>query len=529
MNLNILYIFPFDFYGLANNSFLTVFNRISNYLHSKSPIKKYKISEQYLDLRYENLPEYNPKNITIYRRELEKKLSDLYSIFPYKIIAISCYSSFSYLNSVEVASMIKSKINSKCIIIVGGPHATIRPIDFEFKSIPKYIGQFYELKSTPFDFLIKEEGEIPFYKFIRNYIHKYPRRDKTYSNKLHILGPELLEDLEDLPLIDLGLFKNYKDVLNRPDSNLNIDFSRGCPFKCKYCPNSAAYINCYKIVRVKTVKKCIEELQKIRDFCNVKHVFINDMILIPKKSKKQEFFEEITHMNKEDGDFPFKIEVEERIDLCSQYDLSKYKKAQIIPQFGLESASRTLLARIGKVLGKNNAIINKGVKNYLQKAEELIIEAHRIEFPINFFYVIGLPGTDQQTIRESQNFFLEKRYNGNSLIEKYKVNLRFAIYHNYFGTYLYDNAKDLYGTKMLIKDWWKLFTKDQIYYSQLVQPSKDLSFLTLLEKYMIFLKQVFQKQIKLNNSFYSIYKYKFFKDWMGKLRSIYNKEVEKNS
>jgi radical SAM superfamily enzyme YgiQ (UPF0313 family) len=530
MALNILYLFPNDFYGLANNSFLTVFNRISNYLHSKPTIEKRRIEEEYLDLRHEKLPSYLPENINKYRKEAEKILLEVYSNFPFHIVAISCYSSYSYLNSVEIASMIKSSISSEIIIVVGGPHATIRPRDFNLKGIPEYIQQHYSLENTPFDFLIKEEGEVPFYKLIRRYFFTIPHQSHyfhSHSNQCKLLGPELLEDLNNIPVIDLELFRRYKDELNRDKTNLNMEFSRGCPFRCNYCPNSADYINCYKKVRTKSIDICLKELQAIREceWVKIKHLFINDMIFLSKKPLKTRFLEELLEFNRTQGDFPFRIEVEERVDLCSEKDLINYKNVNIIPQFGLETASKTLLTRIGKVLGRNNEIISKAVSNYLQSAENLIKLSHKLAFPITFFYLIGLPGEDQNTLKESHNFFLKERFHEKALIEKYNINLRFAIYHNYIGTYLYDNAEHLYGTKNALgnREWWKIFSEDQILYSQLVDPSEHLSLTELLNLNQAFFKEVYVEQRKLGNDFYSVYKYRIFKNWMDDLKALYTK------
>ncbi|TXT59386.1 MAG: putative Radical SAM superfamily protein [Promethearchaeota archaeon] len=527
MKLDILYIFPFDFYGYrtVHNSFLTIFNRISNYIHSKEVPPGCKIQEEYVDLRYEDLPAYTPENIDVYRQKLEKILLHIYSGFPFDMVSISCYSSFHYLNTVEVAAMIRSKINPECIIVVGGPHATIRPMDFNLNHLPRYITRHYELQSTPFTYLIKEEGEIPFYKLIRRYFRNGSPQKVHHKKhaKCKILAPELVEDLNSLPPLDVELFRRYEEVLNRNLFNLNIEFSRGCPFQCKYCPNSAHYINCYKKVRVKSVDNCMRELHHLSetDWLKIKHLFINDMIFMPKRSKKREFFEEILRSQRERGQFPFRIEVEERVDLCSKEDLEKYAQSQIIPQFGLETASKTLLARIGKILGVEQSTIRRGAEMYLRKAEELIIHANKLELPVSFFYVIGLPGTDRHTINESKEFFLEKRFTNTSLIESYNVNLRFALYHAYFGTYFYDNAEQVYGTKMLCEQWWRKFSGDQIYYSQLVHPSDKISLPEVIESYNLFLKQVFNSQNKLKNSFYSVYKYTYFKEWMDKVLALY--------
>jgi len=118
-NIEILYIYPFESYGFP--SLLNNFIRISNFLNSKKKELEGSIEEEYLDLRYENLPNFIPKNIEKYRIELTKLLKQIYSRFEFNLAAISCYRGYSYINTIEIANLIKHYINPLCIVVVGGP------------------------------------------------------------------------------------------------------------------------------------------------------------------------------------------------------------------------------------------------------------------------------------------------------------------------------------------------------------------------------------------------------------------------
>ena len=68
------------------------------------------------------------------------------------------------------------------------------------------------------------------------------------------------------------------------------------------------------------------------------------------------------------GGFPFQLNVSERIELCSKKDLTYYKKFNIVPHIGLESCSKTLLFRMGKILGNAKSrnqkmLIKKGIEH----------------------------------------------------------------------------------------------------------------------------------------------------------------------
>ena len=109
MTFKILYIFPFDFWDKNYNSFLTGIIRLSNYLNSKKNELDDDIEEEYFDLRYEKLPEFHPETIKDYRIKLAILLNKIFSRFSFNLAAISCYSSFNYLNSVELAYIIKKE------------------------------------------------------------------------------------------------------------------------------------------------------------------------------------------------------------------------------------------------------------------------------------------------------------------------------------------------------------------------------------------------------------------------------------
>ncbi len=274
----ILYLQPFEFFGDIN--FLTEsFLRISNYLNSKKSELGGEIEEEYLDLRIEGLPKYYPENIENYRKNLRDLLITLYERFRFNIVAISCYTSFTYLNSVEVAWMIKHYINPHCHIIVGGFHPSVLPKDFYPKNIPSYFNEYYPQKTTPFDYLVIDEGEIPFFNFVRDILNGTITIRKSIIERPIILGPEIMKNLDDLPLIDLDLFKKYKEVINKR-GEFYINFNRGCPFRCKFCPTSENYMISYQMVRSKSLEKIIAELKIIINtkWLSIKKLKINDAI-----------------------------------------------------------------------------------------------------------------------------------------------------------------------------------------------------------------------------------------------------------
>ena len=509
-NFKILYIYPYESYGTP--FLLTNFIRISNYLNSKKEDLNVLLEEEYLDLRYENLPKYIPENLISYRIKLNELLLEVYKKQNFNLVAISCYSGHSYLNAVEVAHLIKKKIKPSSIIVVGGPHATICTEDFQPKNLPDYFKKEYPPNTTPFDYLIKDEGEIPFFKLVKGIVNNTIERRKDLSFNCIILEPEIIENLEALPIIDLTLYKKYKDVINKNDK-IFIEFSRGCFFKCKFCPDSSNLFIGYRCVRLKSAKKCIEELKAINrtEWLFVHQIEISDHIFLPKKSVREQFFRDLQIYFNEEGAFPFQIMVENRVETSTINDLRNFKKFNFFVEFGIESCSKKLLYRMGKVLGKNDNEINRGIDRYLNKFETIIKEANKLKLPISYFILIGLPGEDKTTIKENRDFFLKKRENEKALIENYLINLRFNKYLAIPGSELYDYGEEKFGTKILFKNWWKKFDKKQAYYSMIVNPSKELNFLESMALNFQFFSEIIKAQNKIKNPFYSLFRIMLFK------------------
>ncbi len=528
-SIKILYIHPYEFWGTTD--ILPSFIRISNYLNSRRKELNGSIKEKYLDFRYENLPEFAPENIVLYRFELKKLLTKIYKRFKFNLVAISCYGSFNYINSIEVAFLIKYFINPNCTIVVGGVHTTICPQDFQPGEFPVYLNNTYNQNTTPFDFLIKEEGEKPFFKLVRDILEGSIKRRNNPTENCIIREIEIINDLNELPIIDLRLLKKYRKILKKYN-NLWIDFSRGCIFKCKFCINSENYVNCYKKVRTKSVKKCIEELKVLKNckWLSIKNVFISDMIFLPKKSLRTQFFEELKKIINQEGSFPFQITIMDRIDLCSMDDLANYNELNIIPSFGLESCSKTMLYKMGKILGRTRNQINNGINRYLLKLEEIIKEGNKLELLIKYNLLIGLPGSTKETIKENCDFFLKKRFDGESLLDKFKVIFKFNKYFAYIGSEIYNIAEEKFGARIYHKEWWKMFRKDQAYLAALVDPSKDLTFKESINLNLKFIKEVFIKQNKLKNPVYS---FSILRDFLrskdGLIYKLHEMIKEKNS
>ncbi len=482
------------------------FIRISNYLNSRKHEINGVIEEEYLDLGFEDLPKFIPENIKNYREKLKKILLEYKDRFPFQLVAISCYTSLNYMNCVEIASLIKKEISPSCMIVVGGIHPSICPEDFQIGNFPNFIYKKYPQNQTPFDYLIKNEGEIPFFNLVKGLIEETIEIRKNSKDPLIFIKPQIIENLNDLPIINFELFEKYRSRLNKELDfpRFSLDLSRGCIFRCRFCYNSGKNLAHYKKMRIKSVEKSIKELLVIKntDWLNINDLFITDMIFLAKRSKKSQFFKELGRIIEKEGVFPFRLLIMDRIITCSKENLHDYKKYNIFPLLGLESCSTTLLSRTGKFYGKNNEEISKAIDSHLLKFEEIVKEANILDLDVAFFYIMGLPGSDAMTFKQNKNYLFKPRSDGKSLIDNYKINFLYNKYTIYKNTAFYDCCEEEFGSKIYYKEWWKIFDEYYHYYPALVDPSFDFSLTNSISKNLRLFRKIYKIQQKLGNSYY---------------------------
>ena len=512
-SFKILYIHPEE---LKNRYyFLSGILRISNYLNSRKHELASNIEEEYLDLRFEKLPPFSHKLIQRYRKKLKNLLLETYKRFKFNLIAISCYSSFYYLNSVEIAMVVKNFINPDCLVVVGGPHASIIPEDFNPDNIPPYFYEFYPKQIIPFNYVIREEAEIGFYNLIYDLLKNYSTKLAFPINQFKIITSDILLDLNEVPVIDLSLYEKYQKIINKLGF-INIDFCRGCMFRCSFCVNSTDFMRCYKNVRFKDVDLCFEEIKAINEteWLSIKEIHIMDPIFFPNRKYKNQFYIKLRQFRETNKDISYNFRVFDRIDLCSEFDQQNYKELDIIPEIGLESISKKTLYNMNKL---NSTNIDK-ILNYLMKVRKLIEFSNKLQLEISFNYIFSFPGSTKTDYEEFNNFFFNNTQNGQSLMEKYNINITWTFYAGLPRTLIYSECEDQYGSKIYYKEWWKLSNNNQRELCKLIKPSLNLTFgetIDLAEKYF---KKMFFNQLKRGNRFYSKRYFSFYKKHLKQLR-----------
>jgi radical SAM superfamily enzyme YgiQ (UPF0313 family) len=182
------------------------------------------------------------------------------------------------------------KQKSNILIIVGGHHAT---------SSPNIIEENEEI-----DGICIGEGEIA----LSELLEKLERGENYYYTKnfffrrkedgVIIKNPigKLIENLDNLPFPDYSVFSK-RTIMNYPA----LMFSRGCPYNCTYCCNNnwrKLYKGKGKYVRVKSVKRAIEEVDRFIKQYNPPVINIDDDTFIKDKKWLYSFLEEYKKITK---------------------------------------------------------------------------------------------------------------------------------------------------------------------------------------------------------------------------------------
>ncbi len=306
-------------------------------------------------------------------------------------------------------------------IIVGGPHATVRPQDF---------------LSNGFDFVILAEGEetapavLEYLEGKRN-LSTIPGIAYIDSGGIKINKPEYINDLDKLPfpayhLINMemyfsmvfhGFSSRPQDPFYKPRREITMITSRGCPFNCTFC--SIHPTMGYKF-RVHSPEYVINHIEHVATKYSVEFIHFEDDNLTFNQKRFEDILDGLTNMNMHIGwDTPNGV----RADTLPRTLLEKIKKS---------GASELRIAIESGVQHVLDSIVKKNLD--IQKAIQVAKDCRELKIPLSAFYVIGMPGETKEDIQKTLDlaYFLMKKYN---------VTPHVNTAHPLVGTELYEIAK----------------------------------------------------------------------------------------
>lgn len=286
---------------------------------------------------------------------------------------------------IKLAEKIK-KISSKIIICLAGTHVSVFPEQI--------------LTQNPvFDFLFLAEYEINFSEFIDCLSQKI-NFDKVggmafkKNNKVVINKVKAIENLDVLPFPARHLFplnnksnpSVYWDGFCQYQPSMQMQASRGCPFKCNFCLwNQVLYQN--GKYRMFSPERIVDEMEEVFKKYGAREIYFDDDTFTADKKQVLAICDEINNRGI-------------RVNWSVMGDAMVSDEEMVVAmaeagcigiKIGVESGSQEILRKIGKP-------INFGkVKKFCRWCSENKIKTHAT-------FTFGLSGETKQTMKQTLDF-----------------------------------------------------------------------------------------------------------------------------
>lgn len=364
-----------------------------------------------------------------------KKIADLICLEKPDIIGIPVFTE-NRIPALKLASVAK-ELFPDVRIILGGPHPSV---------MYSQIVQNYNV-----DAVVIGEGEETFLEIVRAV-----ERNKSIENiagiaykdrdgKLRVTESRaLIQPLDNLPPPAYHHFKLHEGSSSL--AGIQVVFSRGCPFKCQFCSESAFWRNTF---RARSAQKCVDELRYLTTQYGVQKFIVYDALISINKKRSIEFCKAII-----ESAINIKWGARLRLDNVDREILHWLKKAGCVGiSYGVESGSQKILDTINKKISVEQIV----------KGFEL---THEAGLAAEASIMVGNPGESWETIVETDS--LLKRINPErTYIIPTKI---------YPGTPLYEVAKE----KGLVNDDYWLSDNPVPHFTEKFSSEKIRFFISLL-------------------------------------------------
>ncbi|OLS27737.1 MAG: Threonylcarbamoyladenosine tRNA methylthiotransferase MtaB [Candidatus Heimdallarchaeota archaeon LC_3] len=312
---------------------------------------------------YQNITVVDEQKYQIGKDQIER-------IFKPEIVGISLTSpSFPRTKNI-LKSIKKIRQNKQPLIILGGVHPTFR---------------IEECLEAGGDIIVRGEADNTLLQLFSGVIKSLDEVNGIsffdHDNFMikHNSDTEQITDLDTVPFPARELFKkeNY--------SVMSTTTSRGCPYNCNYCSATTYWNN---RVRYHSVEYVVNELASIADL-GYKLVIFEDATFSVNFKRTEAICQELIE-NERIKSLVWSCETRpDRLnsDLLNLFDQSRC----IMINLGVESASDEVLR-----------INNRNVK--LENVIDAIQTGKKLRSTIQVMMIFGLPGENQQSVKETINF-----------------------------------------------------------------------------------------------------------------------------
>ncbi|MFH0852540.1 MAG: radical SAM protein [bacterium] len=280
------------------------------------------------------------------------------------------------LKTIKIVKEIEKERGHKIFTVLGGPHVHLYP------------KETVAIKEV--DFVIKGEGEIPFFKLLealegRGSLSQI--KSLTYKENGQIFDNpvgDLIENLDDLPFPERTLLpvERYNSILGGGHIVTTMFTSRGCPFQCAFCDRP----HLGKRFRARSAKSVADEMEECLGL-GIQEILIYDDTFTVDKQRVIDICDEIIRRR-----LKFVWDIRARVDTIDEIILKKLKQAgcQRI-HFGVESGTEKILK-----------VLNKGI--HLEQIEKAFNSAKRAGIETLGYFMIGAPGETREDIFETIKF-----------------------------------------------------------------------------------------------------------------------------
>lgn len=279
----------------------------------------------------------------------------------------------------QIAEKVK-RINSKTVVVVGGPHPSALPKETLEKSVIDYV------VCGEGDYVLDGIVNKGFSSLIPNIFYKDGRVISSSAAERKIV-----EDMDTLPFPAYELLdvKKYKqpEISSRSSPVGYLETSRGCHGACVFCNKN---IYGYKFRPKSPIRVVDEMVRMLRMGFNEIHIIDDAFMTDPERVCS--ICDEISRRGL---NFPWYPRGGVRVDAVNKEAFKMMKRAGCyrVP-FGVESGSQRILDQVGK-------------KITLEQAEIAVMMAKEVGFETECYFMIGHPRESEADILKSIEFAIK--------------------------------------------------------------------------------------------------------------------------
>lgn len=311
--------------------------------------------DQFIENALQYIGDVNPKIVSFYTR------CDTYHIV------------------LKLAQQIKNRFPA-VYIVFGGPQSDITAVET--------INQISYV-----DFVCCGEGENTVYPLFSSLLKNEPDMSVPglvccqNGNIMINQRPELICNLDEIPMIDYSRLTYKKIDAKSPGSYFPIDVGRGCPFGCTYCSTKLVWGRKY---RLKSPSRIVEEIKNIhRQFDVTNFVFAHDMFTLD-RNKVMEVCRLLRALV-----FKIKWKCSARLD-CIDKEL-----IDVMAESGMEN----IFIGIETGSERMQKVINKNLK--LENAVEIISYIASLGIGVTASFIYGFPEETEDDLSKTLSVISE--------------------------------------------------------------------------------------------------------------------------